>query len=163
MHRQMSSAKCRPSCPRGYELKDRYEYHAVVVVLPIMMSQNRCIRARGTCCDAWQHHCWLVHSCVSHCLSVEAMAIVSGNFNNRKYAFFYFLDVILCPEHTTPLKTIIYCSFRHCRQGRSFLTLHCDVTTVDLWHHMNTQATGIVTSYSLIVFACSNWCTGNFH
>ena len=34
---------------------------------------------------------------------------------------FYFLHVILCPEHTVLLKTIIDRSFRNCRQGRSFL------------------------------------------
>ena len=37
-------------------------------------------------------------------------------------ALFYFLHAILGPEHTIPLKTIINCSFHHCRQGRTFLT-----------------------------------------
>ena len=32
-------------------------------------------------------------------------------------------------------KTIIDRSFRNCRQGRSFLTRHCDVTTVDMCRH----------------------------
>ena len=50
---------------------------------------------------------------------------------------FYFLHAILCHEHTYPLRTIIECSFRHCCQWRPFLTEHCDVTTIDLWHHAN--------------------------
>ena len=45
---------------------------------------------------------------------------------------FYFLHAILCPEHTILIKTIIDRSFRNCRQGRSFLIYHCDVTTVDV-------------------------------
>ena len=52
---------------------------------------------------------------------------------------FYFLHAILCPEHTILLKTIIDRSFRNCRQGRSFLTQHCDVTIVDLWRHANAR------------------------
>ena len=48
-----------------------------------------------------------------------------------------FLHAILCPEHTITLKTIIDCSIHHCRQGRPFLTCHCDITTVDLWRHTN--------------------------
>ena len=45
---------------------------------------------------------------------------------------FYFLHAILCHEHTNTLRTIIERSFRHCCQGRPFLTEHCDVTTIDL-------------------------------
>ena len=45
---------------------------------------------------------------------------------------FYFLHANLCPEYTILLKTIIDRSFRNCRQGRSFLIYHCDVTTADL-------------------------------
>ena len=52
---------------------------------------------------------------------------------------FYFLHVILCHEHTNPLRTIIERSFRHCCQGRPFLTEHCDVTTIDLWRHANAK------------------------
>ena len=36
-----------------------------------------------------------------------------------------------------PIKSIIDLWFCHCRWGQSFLTSHCDVTTVDLWHHAN--------------------------
>ena len=50
---------------------------------------------------------------------------------------FYFLHAILCHEHTNPLRTIIERSFCHCYQGRPFLTEHCDVTTIVLWHHGN--------------------------
>ena len=52
---------------------------------------------------------------------------------------FYFLHAILCHEHTNPLRTIIKRSFRHCCQGRPFLTEHCDVTTIDLWRHANAK------------------------
>ena len=52
---------------------------------------------------------------------------------------FYFLHVILCHEHTNPLRTIIERSFRHCCQGRPFLTEHCDVTSIDLWRHANAK------------------------
>ena len=52
---------------------------------------------------------------------------------------FYFLHAILCHEHTNPLRTIIERSFRHCCQGRPFLTEHCDVTTIDLWRHANAK------------------------
>ena len=45
----------------------------------------------------------------------------------------YFMSL----EHSILLKTIIDRSFRNCRQGRSFLTSHCDVTRVDLWRHAN--------------------------
>ena len=41
---------------------------------------------------------------------------------------FNFVQAILCPGHTIPPKTIIDRSFRHCCQGGSFLTWHCDVT-----------------------------------
>ena len=34
-------------------------------------------------------------------------------------------------------KTIIDRWIRHCRQGRSFLTKNCEVTTIDLWRHAN--------------------------
>ena len=52
---------------------------------------------------------------------------------------FYFLHAILCPEHTILLKTIIDRSFRNCRQRRSILTYHCDVTIVDWWRHTNAR------------------------
>ena len=52
---------------------------------------------------------------------------------------FYFLHAILCHEHTNPLRSIIERSFRHCCQGRPFLTEHCDVTTIDLWRHANAK------------------------
>ena len=52
---------------------------------------------------------------------------------------FYFLHAILCHEHPNPLRTIIERSFRHCCQGRPFLTEHCDVTTIDLWRHANAK------------------------
>ena len=59
-------------------------------------------------------------------------------------------------------ETIIDRSFRHCRQGRSFLIYHCDVTTVDLWRHAK-RDTSIVTLYSSIVLACANWRKSNHH
>ena len=56
-------------------------------------------------------------------------------FTVRNVLLFYFLHTMLCPEHTIGLKTIVD---RSIRQGRSFLTQHCDVTTIDLWRHANT-------------------------
>ena len=50
-----------------------------------------------------------------------------------------FLTRYVCHEHTNPLRTIIERSFRHCCQGRPFLTEHCDVTTIDLWRHANAK------------------------
>ena len=52
---------------------------------------------------------------------------------------FYFLHATSCNEHTNPLKPIIERSFRHCCQGQSFLTEHCDVTTINLWRHANAR------------------------
>ena len=52
---------------------------------------------------------------------------------------FYFLHAISCHEDTKPLRTIIERLFRHCCQGRPFLTEHCDVTTIDLWRHANAK------------------------
>ena len=52
---------------------------------------------------------------------------------------FYFLHAILCHEETDPLRTTIERSFRHCCKGQSFLTKHCDVTTVYLWRHANSK------------------------
>ena len=52
---------------------------------------------------------------------------------------FYFLHAILCHEHTNLLRTIIEPTFRHCCQGRPFLTEHCDVTIIDLWRHANAK------------------------
>ena len=52
---------------------------------------------------------------------------------------FHFLYAILCHEHTNPLRTIIERSFRHCCQGRPFLTEYCDVITIDLWRHANAK------------------------
>ena len=39
----------------------------------------------------------------------------------------------------THKSAIIERSFRHCCQGRPFLTEHCDVTTIDLWRHANAK------------------------
>ena len=57
----------------------------------------------------------------------------------RTNVLFYFLHAFLCHEHTNPLRTIIERSFRHCCQGRPFLTEHCDVTTIDLWRQANAK------------------------
>ena len=58
-------------------------------------------------------------------------------FTLTHISFFYSLHVILCPKHINPLKTIVDRSSWHFRQGRSFLSKHCDFTTVDLWRHAN--------------------------
>ena len=47
------------------------------------------------------------------------------------HILFYFLHTILRPDGAQkPTKTIIICSFCHVRQGQTFLTWHCNVTTV---------------------------------
>ena len=66
-------------------------------------------------------------------------------------ALFYFLHAILCSEQTIPLKTVIDHSFCLCRQGRSFLTQHCDITTVHLWCHRNAK----YWYYDVIYIDCS--------
>ena len=75
----------------------------------------------------WRRHEWksLPNRLMSHNKSLFTVTNV----------LFYFLHAISCHEHTNPLKTIIERSFRHCCQGRSFLTWYCDVTTIDLWCH----------------------------
>ena len=59
--------------------------------------------------------------------------VIHGNECIILFLTRYFMSL----EHTILLKTIIDRSFRICRQGRSFLTSHCDVTRVDLWRHAN--------------------------
>ena len=58
---------------------------------------------------------------------------------NSRHKLSYFLHAILCPERTTPPKTIIDRSFPHCLPRRIFLHKHCDVTTVGLWCHANAR------------------------
>ena len=65
---------------------------------------------------------------------------------------FYFLHVIFCHEHTNPLRTVIKRSFRHCCQGRPFLTEHCDVTTNDLWCHANVKNWYMKNWYCDVIF-----------
>ena len=74
----------------------------------------------------------------------------------------YFLHVILCEEHTDPLRTIIERLFPLVAKGSLFgfsivtsLQWICDVTRM--------RDTGIVTSYSSNVIACANWRKGDFH
>ena len=52
---------------------------------------------------------------------------------------FYFLHALSCNGHTNPLKLITERSFRHCCQGQSFLTEHCEVTAIDLRRHANAR------------------------
>ena len=56
--------------------------------------------------------------------------------NGNEY-FILFLTRHLRPERTIPLSIIIDRPFRHCCQGRTFLTKHCDANTVNLWRHAN--------------------------
>ena len=55
-----------------------------------------------------------------------------------KQSLFTVTNVLFYFLHNSA-KTIIDRSFRNCRQGRSFLILHCDATTVDLWRHANAR------------------------
>ena len=68
--------------------------------------------------------------------------------NGNPYVIFISYT-FLCPDRAhKPAKTIVDCSFHHFRQGQSFLTWHCDVTTVKsvtsrerevlaLWRHIH--------------------------
>ena len=79
----------------------------------------------------WRSHEW--KSLAKHLTSDQKSLFTVTN------VLFYFLHAILYLEHTVPLQTIIDRPFRHCRRGRSFLTWHCDVITVDLWRHANAR------------------------
>ena len=62
-----------------------------------------------------------------------------NRYSRQRMYYFISYTLFYVLEHTILLKTIIDGSFRNCRQGRHFLTSHCDVTTVDLWHHANAR------------------------
>ena len=79
----------------------------------------------------WRSHEW--KSLTKHLTSDQKPLFTVTN------VLFYFLHAILYLEHTNPLQTIIDRPFRHCRQGRPFLTWHCDVITVDLWRHASAR------------------------
>ena len=90
------------------------------------------VRQFGNDFHEWRSHEWksLPNSLTSD--KKKALFMVTN-------VLFYFLHTILCHEHTNPLRTIIERSFRHCCQGWPFLTEHCDVTTIDLWRHVNAK------------------------
>ena len=74
----------------------------------------------------------------------------------------YFLNAILCPEHTILLKQLSIADFAIVtKDGLLWLSivtspqLICDVT--------RTWGTGIVTSYSSIVLAREKWHKGDLH
>ena len=58
--------------------------------------------------------------------------VIHGNECIILFLTRYFMSL----EHTILRKNIINRSFRNCRQGRPFLTSHCDVTKVDLWREI---------------------------
>ena len=89
------------------------------------------VRRFGNDFHEWQRHEW--KSLVNRLTGEKKSLFTVTN------VLFYFLHAILCNEHTNPLRTIIERSFRHCCQGRPFLTEHCDVTTIDLWRHANAK------------------------
>ena len=88
------------------------------------------VRRFGNYFHEWRSHEW------NHCRIASRVKKMSL-FTVTNVLLLYFLHAILCPESTIPLKTIIDRWFRHFRQGRSFLTQHCDITTGDLWRHTN--------------------------
>ena len=90
------------------------------------------VRRFGNDFHEWRSHSWkfLPNRLTSDKISLSTVTNV---------LFYYFLHAILCHEHTNPLTTIIERSFRLCCQGRSFLTEHCDVTTINLWRHANAK------------------------
>ena len=76
----------------------------------------------------WRSQKW--KSLVNH-LTSDPKIVIHGN----KCISLFLTRCFMSLTHIL-LKTIIDRSFR---QGRSFLTWHCDVTTVDLWCHANTR------------------------
>ena len=61
-----------------------------------------------------------------------ASRVTKKSLSTVTKVLFYLLHAISCNEHTNPLKPITERSFRHCYQGQSSLTEHCDVTAIDL-------------------------------
>ena len=112
-------------------------------------------RAIGRCiADIWNNAWLTVNNDFSHEWGDSSMNFTSNEVTReepwkitsrvtKKSLFtvsnvlFYFLHAVLCSERTIPLKTIIDRSFCNWHQEQSFLTLHCGVTTVDLWCHAN--------------------------
>ena len=78
----------------------------------------------------WQSHEW---KSLANRITSDPKIVIRGNECIILFLTRYFMSL----EHTILLKTIIDRSFRKCRQGRSFLTSHCDVTRVDVWRHAN--------------------------
>ena len=91
------------------------------------------VRRFGNDFYEWRSHEW---KSLPNRLTSDKKIVILFTLTN---VLFYFLHVIFCHEHTNPLRTIIERSFRHCCQGRPFLTEHCDVTTNDLWRHANAK------------------------
>ena len=77
---------------------------------------------------------WLVEANTNNIKAPHCLRLVMRNpwwpMGSLTYA-------ILCPEQTNPPRTPINRSIRHHRHGRSFLA--CDVTTVNLWRHVNVR------------------------
>ena len=93
------------------------------------------------CCHEWGDSAMIFTSdevtSESHCRI--ASRVTKNSLFTVTNVLFYFLHAISCQENTNPLRTIIERSFRHCCQGRPFLTEHCDVTIIDLWRHANAK------------------------
>ena len=78
----------------------------------------------------WRSHGW--KSLADHIKS-DPKIVIHGN---ECIILFLTRYQLMSWTHNSPI-TIIDRWFRHCRQGQSFLIQYCDVTTVDLWRHVN--------------------------
>ena len=79
----------------------------------------------------WRSHEW---KSLANRITSDPKIVIHGN-----ECIILFLTRYSMSWNTILLKTIIDRSFRNCRQGWHFLTSHCDVITVDLWHHANAR------------------------
>ena len=113
-----------PQCLSNGDIKN----NAWVTVNNDFLSQ---VRRFGNDFHEWRSHEWKSFP--------NRLTNDKKSFFTVTNVLFYFLHATLCHEHTNPLRTIIERSFRHCCQGRPFLTEHCDVTTIDLWRHGNVK------------------------
>ena len=108
----------------------------VSLIYRIMYGQP-CIKML-TICEAIMQQFLLVTSSLVKSIAEWPHKWQKSSFPANHF-FIYSIPAILCIEHTKPSKTIIDVSFRQCEWKRYFLTLYCNVTTIDLWRHANNR------------------------
>ena len=113
---------------------------------PKRIKNNAWVTVNNDFCHSWGDSAMISTSdevtSENHCRIASRMTKIVIRDNE-----YFVLRAILCHGHTASIRTIIERSFRHCCQGQSFLTLHCDVTTIDLWRHANARY-----SYCEVIF-----------